>query len=344
MGNVRAAARCCRSSLSRALPAPRHPLLTLAPALAHAHTHINAHLSLRSQLHVRANGTVTLELGGLPFAVTLGVPRQQYQHVIATMPRRQLKALRETFKGGSSGGGGSGGSSSGKGARSAAKQSKAAAKADSKGKGKGRSATAKGAEGGGAGEEEDEEDDEEEEDGEEEEEEEDEEDEDDDTDEDEAAEAEAERLRSALAAKAAREAGYLEESEEEEEEDGGAGGAKLTSELGSAFGLATRVRPGAVAAGDGGGGASGLRKRRALVHLGCVAHTLTVSPDLEAMLAEADAAAREKHGPIMGGGLTHASRLLQEYLALGPGEGSALMRARRAGGRRERAESAESMA
>jgi hypothetical protein len=272
------------------------------------------------------------------------VPRQQYQHVVATMPRRQLKALRETFKGGS-GGVGSSSSSSSKGV---AKQGKAAAKADSKAKGKGRSATAKGAEGGGGvgddkerGEEEEDEEEDEEVEVEEEEEEED--DEDDDTDEDEAAEAEAERQRSALAAKAAREAGYLEESEEEEEEDGGAGGAKLTSELGSAFGLATRVRPGAVA-GESSASGGALRKRRALVHLGCVAHTLTVSPDLEAMLAEADAAAREQHGPIMGGGLTHASRLLQEYLALGPGEGSALMRARRAGGRRERAESAESMA
>lgn len=35
-----------------------------------------------------------MELGGLPFSVSLGVPQQQYQHVVATLPLPQLRKLQ----------------------------------------------------------------------------------------------------------------------------------------------------------------------------------------------------------------------------------------------------------
>jgi hypothetical protein len=45
-------------------------------------------------MHIRASGAATLELCGLPFAVTLGVPRQAYQHVVSTVPKSCLDRMR----------------------------------------------------------------------------------------------------------------------------------------------------------------------------------------------------------------------------------------------------------
>ena len=48
------------------------------------------------QLLIRASGAVTLQLGGLPFSVSLGVPQQQYQHIVATLPVPVLNKLKQS--------------------------------------------------------------------------------------------------------------------------------------------------------------------------------------------------------------------------------------------------------
>jgi hypothetical protein len=45
------------------------------------------------QLFVHASGKVTMELGGIEFSATIGVPRQHYQHVVATLPRSRLSRM-----------------------------------------------------------------------------------------------------------------------------------------------------------------------------------------------------------------------------------------------------------
>jgi hypothetical protein len=230
--------------LERRQPLPPHCFLTTTPNAPQQQQHPNNQhtpfprffLFMQQKLNIRENGSVTLEIGGLPFSVALGVPRQQYQHVVATLPRRKLKAIGMAQRGG----------------------------------------------GGEGGEEGDDDDEEDEEEGEEEEEEE-----------------EAKQLQKR------REEGYFmgEESEEDEEGQFLAG-----SSSSSAAGAPTSQR-----------------RRRAIVHLGALAHTLTVTPDLEALLSSADKSEKEGTGPLIGGGVTRASRLVQEYNNLGPGEGSALM-------------------